>query len=394
MRLYDPETGLPGRPLGVDRLAVATARCERTSTAVAVVMMDAGSVPAVRAARLAGIVRAGDSIIRPDEAHLAVIGDDLGDATEAEALAVRAAQALGAGVPVGLAVAEGPRDPEELLAEAGEALERAREHGGGPALYDEGARERALARARGEAELRGAIASGELVLHYQPMVDLDDGSLRGIEALVRWEHPEHGLLGPDEFVPVAEESGAIVPLGGWVLRDACRQAAAWHAHRPEAEPFFMSVNISARELAHPAIAGVVHRALTESGLDASHLCLEVAEAHLAADPMAAQTALQRLSGMGVLIAVDDASADWGRHAMGIDVSYVKARARNVPAVLAAADDDVTVIATGVEKRTQESSARRRGCHVAQGYLYARPSPPAEIEALLDVAPAPVAPVVA
>jgi EAL domain-containing protein (putative c-di-GMP-specific phosphodiesterase class I) len=156
----------------------------------------------------------------------------------------------------------------------------------------------------------------------------------------------------------------------------------------------MSVNISARELAHPAIAGVVHRALTESGLDASHLCLEVAEAHLAADPMAAQTALQRLSGMGVLIAVDDASADWGRHAMGIDVSYVKARARNVPAVLAAADDDVTVIATGVEKRTQESSARRRGCHVAQGYLYARPSPPAEIEALLDVAPAPVAPVVA
>jgi EAL domain-containing protein (putative c-di-GMP-specific phosphodiesterase class I)/GGDEF domain-containing protein len=394
MRLYDPETGLPGRPLGIDRLAVATARCERTSTAVAVVMLDAGNVPAVRAARLAGVVRAGDSIIRPDEAHLAVIGDDLGDATEAEALAVRAAQALGAGVPVGLAVAEGPRDPEELLAEAGAALERAREHGGGPALYDEGARERARARARGEAELRGAIASGELVLHYQPIVDLDDGSLRGIEALVRWEHPEHGLLGPDEFVPVAEESGAIVPLGGWVLRDACRQAAAWHAHRPQAEPFFISVNVSARELVHPAIAGVVHRALTESGLDPSHLCLEVAETHLAADPMAAQTALQRLSGMGVLIAVDDASADWARHAMGIDVSYVKAGARNVPAVLAAADDDVIVIATGVEKRTQESGARRRGCHVAQGYLYARPAPPAEIEALLDVAPAPVAPAAA
>lgn len=389
MRLHDPETGLPGRLLALDRIGVAAARSERMSTAVAVLALDASAEPAARVARLADALRAGDTVARVAGDELALVAEDLRDATEAEQLALRVAILLGPGAAVGLAVAEpGRRDPERLLREALVALARAREQGGGCELFDDGVRERALARARTETELRRAIAAGELVLHYQPIVDLEQGSLRGVEALVRWNHPEHGLLEPEQFVPVAAESGAIVPLGGWVLRDACRQAAAWHARRTEELQFWLSVNLSGRELAHPAIAGVVGGALAESGLEPSQLCLEVAEADVQAEPAAASRALRRLRTLGVRLALDDASADWSQRAGHLGVDVVKAGPRAVADVLAGAPEGVEVVATGVERRGQESAVRRHGGRLAQGFLYARPAPPAEIEALLELAGAP------
>ncbi len=388
MRLHDPETGLPGRLLALDRIEVATARCERSSTAVAVLLVDVPGAPADAAARLTEAVRAGDTVARPGGAELLVVGDDLRDANEAEELARRTVAALGEGTSVGLAVADAAGRPaEDLLREAGVALARAREQGGGCSVYDEGLRDRARARAQGEAELRAAIASGELRLHYQPVVGLDDGVVYGVEALVRWEHPEHGLLGPDDFVPVAEESGAIVPLGGWVVRESCRQAASWHAQRPDAAPFWLSVNVSARELAHPAIAGVFQRAIVESGLEPWMLQVEVAEADLASDPETCAVALRRLKAMGVRVAVDDASAGWRTHAAGFPVDVVKAGPENAAAVLAVRRKDVDVVVTGIEEREQETDARALGCLMAQGFLYARPAPAAELRALLDAAPA-------
>ena len=219
-------------------------------------------------------------------------------------------------------------------------------------------------------------------------------SMHGIEALVRWEHPESGLLGPGEFVPLAEESGAIVPLGGWVLRDACRQVAAWHAGRAEQEgfqPFWLAVNVSSRQLAHPAIAGVVQAALVESGLSPDLLYLEVAEPDLADAPDGTAAALRRLRAMGVRISIDGATAAWSTHARGFPVDMLKALPARVEAVLAARGPGVEVVAERVEDREQEAALRRSGCRVAQGFLYAHPAPPEEIEALLDVLPPPPAP---
>jgi len=385
---YDPQTGLPGRMLLLDRLTVATSRCERTGSAVALLLVDAGPDLHSAADRLGDAIRAGDSVGRAGERTLAVIGDDLANAAEAEQLSERALALLnGPPVAIGLTFAEGTRrDPGEMLEEAEAALARAQEHGGGVQIFDERLRDRAVERARSEAELRRAIASGELLLHYQPIVDLDEGVMRGVEALVRWEHPEHGLLGPGQFVPVAEESGAIVPLGGWVLHEACNQAAAWHAARPEHEPFWLAVNVSARQLAHPAIAGMVQRALTESGLAPELLVLDVAESDLIVEPEATATALRRLRAMGVRVAVDDASAQWRAHSSGFPVDTVKARPESVDAVLAVRRKDVEVVAVAVETREQEARLRKLGCRLAQGFLYARPAPADELEALLEVLP--------
>jgi EAL domain-containing protein (putative c-di-GMP-specific phosphodiesterase class I) len=339
-------------------------------------------------ARLGEASRAGDTIARTGERELAVIGDDLSDAGQAEGLARRALALLGgAPVAIGLAVADGARrEPAELLDEAASALARAQERRGGYDVFDAGLLERAVQRARSEADLRHAIASGELRLHYQPIVDVEDGLMRGVEALVRWEHPEHGLLGPNDFVPVAEESGAIVQLGDWVLRDACRQAATWHAARPGSAPFWIAVNVSARQLLHPAIAGLVQRALTESGLAPELLHLDVAEADLAVDPEATASTLRRLRAIGVRISIDDASPRWRAAASDIPVDAVKVGPEAIEAVLAVRRRDVEVVAQRVEDREHEAVLRKLGCELAQGFLYARPAPAGEIEALLDLAP--------
>jgi EAL domain-containing protein (putative c-di-GMP-specific phosphodiesterase class I)/GGDEF domain-containing protein len=395
---YDPETGLPGRVLLVDRLGVATARSERTGGAVALLLLDAppGELR-LRAERLHDAIRAGDSVGLADEAQLAVVLDDLGAVGEAEAIGARALALMGGeDVAIGFAVAEGERrDAGEMFEEAAAALERAREAGGGCRAFDAALHDRAAARARAEAELRHAIASGELRLHYQPIVDIEDGSMRGIEALVRWEHPEDGLLAPDAFVPGAEESGAIVPLGGWVLRDACRQVATWHATRDGEEafrPFWLAVNVSARQLAHPALASMVQVALAESGLAPDLLLLEIAEGDLAAGSAPAAEALRRLHAMGVRITIADATTEWRARAGDLPVDVLKVPTERVEGVLAGLHGEVEVIAERIEEREQEVALRRSGGQLAQGFLYARPAPAEEVEALLDVAPP--APVVA
>jgi EAL domain-containing protein (putative c-di-GMP-specific phosphodiesterase class I) len=385
--LFDVETGLPGRTLVLDRLGVATARSVRTGGTVALVLLVYRGHLATAAARLADVVRAGDTVARMTDDTLALIVDDLTSPADAETVAQRAIDLLRAGhTAVGVSISVGEqRAPEQLLAEAEQALARARAQRGGYELFDDGAHERALARSQADAELREAIASGELRLHYQPIVDTEDGLARGVEALVRWKHAEHGLLGPDDFVPVAEASGAIVPLGDWVLRDACRQMKVWQTARPESERLWLAVNVSRGQLAHPSIVTNVQRALAESGLAPELLYVEVAQADVAGD-QSTIAALRQLHAIGVRISIDDADAGW-RDAIGdAPIDMVKARPEAIMAVLAGNDGSAVVVAQRVEDRELEVVLRQRGCQLGQGYLYARPAPADELDALLAVAP--------
>jgi len=386
--LFDSETGLPGRLLALDRLGVATARSVRTGASVALLLVDPDGELAAAAAGLADVVRAGDTVARISDDELGVIVDDLTSPADAEAIALRAIDVLHGGrTAVGIAISVGEARPVEvLLAEAEQALSQARARHGGSELFDSGVvHERAQARAEADAELREAIASGELLLHYQPIVDTEDGLARGVEALVRWEHNEHGLLGPDDFVPVAEASGAIVPLGDWVLRDACRQMKAWQAKHPESESLWLSVNISRGQLTHASIVPSVQRALAESGLAPELLYLEVAQADVAGDP-ATIAALRRLRAIGVRIAIDDAGADWRDVVGDARIDMVKAGPAAIKAVLAGIDGAAAVVAQRVEDREHEVALRERGCRLGQGFLYARPAPADELDALLALAP--------
>ena len=390
MTLHDAETGLPGATLALDRLGVATRRCVRTGAAVALLLVDPRDQPPIAAQRLSDVVRSGDTVARIEPCTLALIVDDLQSLADVEAVAGRAlGQLEGAKAAIGVAIAAGEaRAAEEMLFEAQRALARARAHGGGVELFDAEIHERALDQAQSDAELRQAIASGELLLHYQPIVGTEDGLMRGVEALVRWEHSEHGLLGPNEFVPVAEASGAIVPLGDWVLRDACRQVKAWQATRAEADELWLAVNVSRSQLAHPSFVASVQRALLESGLAAERLYLEIAQGDLAAaDDLVG--VLRQLQANGVRISIDDADGDWQQAVGDASVQMVKARPDEIGAVLAATPREVDVVAQRIEDREHEERLRDHGCRLAQGFLYARPAPANEIDALLAAVPAAV-----
>jgi EAL domain-containing protein (putative c-di-GMP-specific phosphodiesterase class I) len=386
--LHDAETGLPGATLALDRLGVATRRCVRTGAAVALLLVDPGDKPQIAAQRLSDVVRSGDTVARIGPGTLALIVDDLQSLADVEAVAGRALGQLdGAKAAIGVAIAAGEaRAAEEMLSEAQRALARAQAQGGGVELFDVEIHERALDQAQGDAELRQAIASGELLLHYQPIVGTEDGLMRGVEALVRWEHSEHGLLGPNEFVPVAEASGAIVPLGDWVLRDACRQVKAWQATRAEADELWLAVNVSRSQLGHPSFVASVQRALLESGLAAERLYLEIAQGDLAAAGDLVGV-LRQLQANGVRISIDDADGDWQQAVGAASVQMVKARPDEIEAVLAATPREVDVVAQRIEDREHEERLRDHGCRLAQGFLYARPAPANEIDALLAAVPA-------
>ncbi|HEY2637682.1 MAG TPA: bifunctional diguanylate cyclase/phosphodiesterase [Solirubrobacteraceae bacterium] len=360
-----------------------------------------------------GNLRPGDTIARFGGDEFVTICDDLADPAEAEIIARRLLGALA--VPfvldggdhvvsgsIGIAVAEATRrNPEDLIREADAAMYRAKERGRNRyELYDEVMRARALARLRIEGELRRALNQGELRLHYQPIVATNTRQVHGVEALVRWEHPTRGLLPPAEFVPVAEDTGVIVPLGEWVLEEACRQAAAWHCSRPDLPPALMAVNLSSRQIAHPAIVDHVRRAVAQSGMDVTALHLEITESVLMEDPVASAETLRALKQLGVTLVLDDFGTGYSSLAylrqfpidvLKIDRRFVSdlhaadADATIVRAVLhMAAGLGIEVIAEGVENAATHDRLKDLGCRLAQGYHYARPAPATEAEALLEL----------
>jgi diguanylate cyclase (GGDEF)-like protein len=425
--LHDPLTGLPNRTLFADRLSQALAHARRSGASVGVVFMDLDQFKLVNdslghgagdalvcalAGRLDGTLRAGDTVARFGGDEFVLIADELAGPDEALAVAERTLAALEAPFSVGgvelfvsaslgVAVSQGGgRAAEDLIREADAAMYRAKDRGRGCVeLYDEPMRAQATAHLRIVNELRRALEQDELRLHYQPIVDLDGGRMTAVEALVRWQHPERGLLGPGEFIPVAEESGLIVALGEWIFRAACRQSAAWAAD-PSRPPLSISVNLSARQVFHPNLVGRLEAILDETGADPSLLRAEITESAIMEETDASVATLHALRDLGITLVLDDFGTGYSSLAyvrrfpidvLKIDRSFVadldSEEAGDAGAIVEAIVSmaralRVDVVAEGVETAAHAERLLALGCTSGQGYLYAKPLPPEDVAGLV------------
>jgi diguanylate cyclase (GGDEF)-like protein len=412
--LHDGLTGLANRSQLVVRLAALDATRLLTSALVFVDLDDFKDVNdtygdaegdellRTAAARMRSCIRPGDLLARLGGDEFAVLLEGA-DVEAAEDLARRAVEAMNvpftvAGqlchVTASVGVAVGTVDvvnPQVLLRSADLAMYEAKARGKGRFVrFDVAMSEALTLRTRTESELRHAIEHDELVLHYQPIMDMSSGDLAGVEALVRWQHPDRGLLAPNEFVPLAERTGAIVALGAWVLGTACRQAAAWQAARVGQTPLVVSVNVSARQLDEPALVVTVSQILADTGLDPTSLCLEVTETAVMSNPAGVQQAARALRDLGVRLSIDDfgtgyASLTYLRRLHASDLKIDRSFVDGLGHVL----DDTTIVtaviglahamglsvtAEGVETTEQLRILRDMGCQKAQGYLMCRPVP--------------------
>jgi diguanylate cyclase (GGDEF)-like protein len=293
-------------------------------------------------------------------------------------------------VTASIGVAEGGHEnrPADILRDADLAMYRAKHSGKARyAVFEEAMNARALERLELEHGLRRAVERNELAIHYQPEVSLSTGKIVGIEALVRWEHPERGLLYPEQFVPVAEETGLIVPIGEAVLEEACRQAKGWQERWPS-DPPALCVNISARQFKEPGLAHSVARVLEETGLEPSNLLLEVTESTAMRDALTTAAALEDIQQFGVRMVLDDFGTGYSSLSylerfpvdyVKIDPSFVGRLGKHPRAEMLVSGIiglvhalGLKVIAEGVETEEQLELLRTAGCDLAQGYLFSKP----------------------
>jgi diguanylate cyclase (GGDEF)-like protein len=420
--LHDALTGLPNRALFLDRLAQGLTRLGRHDSCLAVLFCDLDRFKVVNdslghgagdrllvdvAQRLEGVLRAGDTAARFGGDEFVILCEEITGAHQAIAIAERVAEVLDAPfvlgddeafvrTSIGIAMATEPfARPEALLRDADAAMYRAKERGGGVyEVFDDDMRERAVRRLEIENALHRALERGEFLLHYQPQVALATGLVTGVEALVRWEHPERGLLRPGEFIETAEETGLILQMGSWALHEAFRQAAAWQGLRGAAGPLSMSVNLSARQCAHPELVDIVRAALAETGADPATIRLEITETAVMADLQASVGVLDQLRELGVTLAIDDFGTGWSSlralqrfpvDEVKIDKSFVDELARDpqeaaiVAAVISLSHAlGLTTVAEGVETIAQVDRLRALGCDHAQGFFFWRPAAPEEL----------------
>jgi len=427
LALYDSLTGLPNRALFNDRLSQAIERRSGTQ-ATAVYFLDVDRFKRINdslghaagdevlrevAVRIQRMLRPEDTVARFGGDEFTVLCESVGGVLEAVGVADRLqreiAQPLRAGgaelrlsASIGIALAESGEEADcsRLVEDADAAMYRAKERGGARTeLFDVAMRERAVTALSIEQELQHGLERGELRLFYQPLVSLTSGGIVGAEALIRWQHPERGLLAPDRFLPVAEESGLIVQVGAWAVGEACRRLRDWDRRNGGPSDFGLAVNLSARELTHPDVVATVLNAVRRSALDPQRLTIEVTESTAMADRDSGFRALRELSTAGVRIAIDDfgtgySSLDHLREMpadiLKIDRSFVAGMAANSPdsALVAAAIAmgralEMEVVAEGIETNEQVADLRELGCPLGQGFLFARPLPPEEIDSLLS-----------
>jgi EAL domain-containing protein (putative c-di-GMP-specific phosphodiesterase class I) len=339
-----------------------------------------------------------------------VLIDDVTGEVDVIRLAERLAHALAAPVvidgtdvtptvSIGVAMSSSDRDCDagSLMRDADAAMYQAKERGGARyELFGAATRERVTKRLAVESELRRAIQLGDLDVYYQPEIDLSDMSVVGLEALVRWPHPTRGLIRPAEFIPVAEETGLIVPLGAHVLQAACREGAAW---RRRGFPVRIAVNLSPRQLLAPGLSQSVARVLTTTGLDGDALCLEITETALVGDAESSRLVLGELKAAGVHIALDDFGTGYSSltylkrfpvDILKIDQSFVEGLSHNDHdrAIVAAAVElanafGILTVAEGVETEDQVTALRALGCAHAQGHYWSPALPRAEFDAWLS-----------
>jgi len=419
---HDPLTRLANRSLFRERVEHALDRRNAADTAVMFIDLDnfktindslghaAGDHVLVEMAhRVRSSLRTEDTAARLGGDEFAVLLEDA-EVTAAARVAERIRMAVSrpfwvlgqevyVSASIGIAVRREGDTANELLRNADVAMYTAKSKGKArfelfePAMHDV-----VVARLGLEAELRRGIEREEFVVHYQPIVRLETGEVIGAEALVRWQHPTRGLIQPLEFIPLAEETGLIVPLGGWVLRQACHQLAEWQKARGGGEPFVMNVNLSSRQLVRDMIADEVAEAVDESGIRASWLVLEVTETVLMADPISAATALTHIRDLGVRVALDDFGSGYSSLShlrrfpidiVKIDKSFVddvahsgaeSAIARGIIELGRAMQ--IQTVAEGIEVDEQAEVLRTLGCELGQGFFFARPLAPADWAALL------------
>jgi len=425
--LRDPLTGLPSRLLYLNNLKLALERLGRgPNRSVAVLFLDLDRFKVINdslghgegdellvavAERVGHSLRRHETLARFGGDEFVILCEDIFDDEGAVAVAERVLKTFSlpfqlahgetmAAASIGISVTSDPnQDPDDLIRDADAAMYRAKGSGGARVvLFDEVTRERALARLHNENAIRKAIDREEFRVFFQPEVSIDDrDQITGLEALVRWQHPERGLLGPGEFISLCEETGLIVPLGAWVLRDACRRAVAWQRSRSSHEPLMLRVNVSARQLAQQSFRDTVSEIIKATGIDPGWLCLEVTESVLIEDPESSIRMLTELKELGLKIAIDDfgtgySSLEYLRRlpvdCVKIDRSFVRGVPDNeedvaiVNAVIELGHAlKLSVTAEGVETTDQLCNLQSAGCDTAQGFLFFRPEPPEVVEQL-------------
>jgi diguanylate cyclase (GGDEF)-like protein len=425
--LHDSLTGLPNRTLVLDRIGQALARSARHDWSVGVLFFDLDRFKVVNDSlghsagdallvlvvdRLRALLRPGDTMARLGGDEFLIVCEEIDGLTHARQLAERLTRALKppfnlgerevfATASMGIAVGRGPAaTPESLLRDADAAMYRAKERGRARfEVFDEDMRAQAMRRLDTEHAMPRALEREEFRILYQPIVSLTDGTMKGVEALVRWEHPEHGLISPAEFVPIAEDNGLIVSIGSWVLREALEQAARWQRETPARRDLRVTVNLSARQLQDPGLPFAVGTALEELVLDPSALTLEITESVLMSDRDVSLARLLDLKFLGVRLAIDDFGTGYSSLAylqrfpldvLKVDKAFVDGVAHGPEeAALAAAivrlghSLHLETVAEGVEHAEQVPHLRKLGCDEAQGFLFARPVPAEQIPALLE-----------
>lgn len=411
---FDPLTGLPNRVLFMYSIEHAMAGARRNKLGVAVMFLDLDGFKWVNDSlghlvgdqlliafgqRLKSCVRPGDTVARLGGDEVTVLLEDIPHVGEAERVARRILERLRTpfhfegrdlyvGTSIGIAFGTlGEVQPPDLLRFADAAMYRAKSTGKGRSVvFDHSMHAAWVARASLETELRAAVEHGELRLHYQPIADLATGALVGVEALARWQHPSRGLVLPMEFLPLAEETGLILPLGQWALEEACRQARTWQQAFPDSPPISVSVNISARQFQQPDLVRRVEHALSQAGLDPCRLRLDVVEGVLLDDARTTFAKLLELRALGVRVAVDDFGSGYASltslrrlpvRCLKLDPSFMgpldDSSVRVVRAVAALAHAlGLEISAEGIETDEQLARMCEANLDRGQGYLFSRP----------------------
>jgi diguanylate cyclase (GGDEF)-like protein/PAS domain S-box-containing protein len=424
---HDALTGLPNRSLFRDRLEHALAQARRRDHLVAVLFLDLDNFKVINdslghqtgdellvevAQRLRICVRGGDIVARLGGDEFTVLLEEIDAEAEAHLVAERIGEALRTPVrlgdrdvfvsaSIGVALSTAPRiEPEGLLRNADIAMYRSKAAGKARhSMYDAGMKKFAMERLELETDLRHALALGQFRIHYQPILRLSDGRFSEVEALLRWERPGHGLMAPLTFIPVAEETGLIVPIGRWVIQEACHQAKIWNTAFPNDPPLVMSVNLSARQFQDPNLVSDIDRAVQQNGLDPRGLKLEITESVAMHDIEASVHKLEALKAVGCQLAIDDFGTGYSSlgylkrfpvDTLKIDRSFVERigvdiqDAAIVQSVVALAKTlNLSVVGEGIESRAQAAQLLALGCDSGQGFLFARPQSAEAITALLD-----------
>jgi diguanylate cyclase (GGDEF)-like protein/PAS domain S-box-containing protein len=420
--LHDLLTDLPNRHLFVDRLQHALERTKRREgTRVAVLFLDVDNFKVINDSlghelgdrllvavgeRLRHSLRPEDTLARFGGDEFTILLEDVKIPKDVIRIIKRIVRrfetpfaldgrelfvALSIGVALG---ADNVKAPEDLLRDADIAMYRAKQGASVYEMFDPRMYEQAVGSMELERELREAIEAGGLVVHFQPIIDLQTGKTWGMEALVRWEHPTRGLLAPADFVPIIEETDLIGPVWEQVLEEACRRAKEWELGPPRIPDLVVSVNVSAKQLQHPRLVQTVERVLENNGLEASRLSLDVTETGYIRAVEGDTNVLHALKSLGVRIAIDDFGVGYSSLSylkqlpadiLKVDKSFINGSEENMLIVRTVVDLahalDMKVVAEGVESEGQASQLKDMGCDLAQGYLFSEPLPPQAVSAL-------------